>query len=137
MVAVAAVAVAIAIAVTVILLNVVDRSETRRWLVPLVVAGWVVVLVGAATLWLMWTDQATVTSAQDLANVRFGEPLVWWEQDQTMLDPPSFPREQSPLTPLEHPSDVLWGRLLVNLAVIGTPVALAASAALRMTRDSS
>lgn len=94
-----------------------------------------IVVIAVVTLGLMVTDRPTATSASDMAEVEFGKPLAWFVQDQTLLDPPTFPRQLAPLSPQEHPSDVRWARLLANVAIVGAPVGLATAVLARSRRS--
>ena len=92
-------------------------------------------VIAVVTLGLMVADRPTVASASDMADVEFGEPLAWFVQDQTLLDPPTFPRQVAPLSPQEHPWDVRWERLLADVAIVGAPVVLAAAVLVRPRRS--
>lgn len=108
-----------------------QRTGVRR---GLALAGCLGVIV-VVTLGLMVTDRTTVASATGMADVEFGEPFAWFVQDQTILDPPTFPRQVAPLSPQEHPWDVRWEWLLADVTIVGTPVVLAAAVLLRPRRS--
>jgi hypothetical protein len=62
-------------------------------------------------------DTARVTSHDALRSVGFGRPFNWLIQDQTSLDPPSYPRDQPLVSPWEHSVTVDLVPLLMNVAL--------------------
>ncbi len=73
------------------------------------------VVIGAVFL-----DSTTVTSNADQADLAFGLPLAWVEQDQSSLEPP-FPAEASVLSPNEYPTRIAWLPFVADVAlVLGT-----------------
>ncbi len=60
----------------------------------------------------------TVSSHDEMAAVRLGYPWSFAVQDQSALDPPSFPREQAFLSPLEFPVRIQVERAALAFGVV-------------------
>jgi hypothetical protein len=63
------------------------------------------------------TDTARVTSQDALRSLRFGRPFNWLIQDQTSMDPPSYPRDQPFGSPWENSVTITVLPLLMNVAL--------------------
>ena len=71
------------------------------------------VAVGALAL----LEHPRAASHDALRTLGFGWPADWLVQDQTQVDPPSYPRQMSFISPWEHPATVHALALLLDLAV--------------------
>ncbi len=63
---------------------------------------------------LVVVDRQAVQSSDGLTSVRFGMPLAWIDQDLSALSPP-MPASVGIHSPWEHPTDVRFTRLAVNV----------------------
>lgn len=65
-------------------------------------------------------NRKEVIQAEDLSDLRFGYPIALIVQDQSRLDPPTYPTVVHILSPLEYPTHVLWFRVIAIMAVCCT-----------------
>jgi hypothetical protein len=89
-------------------------SPAPRWGIAAPVLTAVSLIVISA---LAVADTARVTSQDALRSVRFGRPFNWLIQDQTSMDPPSYPRDQPFVSPWEHSVTINVLPLLMNIAL--------------------
>lgn len=83
-------------------------------------APWVLLLAltGAGVAALALLDRAPATSSDSLRRLTFGRPVGWLVQDQSPLDPPTFPRRQTMASPWEHPTRVDALPLLLDVLLV-------------------
>ncbi|MCW2796704.1 hypothetical protein [Nocardioides sp.] len=110
-----------------------ERPRGRRvvlWLVAALltfaVAGSIVVL---SPLW----QAVQVSRSGQLRALTYGWPFGWLTQDQSAMNP-RLPVEVSVISPWEHPVDVGWVTLMLDLAVLWVPLVLAGFVADRALR---
>lgn len=77
-----------------------------------------VVASGVVTVVLLFASRTTAHAPADMGNLELGLPLAWATQDQSSLDPPSFPHEAFFVSPWEHPTTVDLPILLVDLLIV-------------------
>jgi hypothetical protein len=86
----------------------------RRWGLAVPVLAVVSLMVISA---LACADTARATSRDALRSLRFGRPMNWLIQNQTSMDPPSYPRDQPFSSPWENPVTIDVPPLLLNFTL--------------------
>jgi hypothetical protein len=70
----------------------------------------------------------------DLAAVPLGFPFSFAQQNQSVLDPPSFPRQQCLQSPWDYPLRIHCGRMALSFGCILTALELAVAGIRRVAR---
>ncbi len=91
----------------------------------------VVVISLVLVIGLAAGDHDYARDRSELSHVELGFPLTWVVQDQSALDPAEFPARMGGGSPLNHDTDVLWGRFVANVVLVSLGIGVACVAVSR------